>query len=234
MDVGNRLGIIIATLVVIFFALLVAMMAWGAPHESVNKLNDFVGFLRDRQDEDLAKLVTTLGAAIIILLGALVIILELSPPATAGVRIGPVRSGDAFITSDVIARRIEQEVLAVEHVTAARISAGGRGKRVHVEMDLDVDSDAPLAQTAEQACSRTRELVEQRMSIPLVAPPRANLHYRELRITREDEAAPAAEAAPPPAGGEVEAESVPAGWQRPPAPQEEQPTGDTEDPPGQA
>ncbi len=234
MDVGNRLGIIIATLVLIFFALLVAMMAWGAPHESVNKLNDFVGFLRDHQDEDLAKLVTTLGAAIVILLGGLVIILELSPPVTAGVRIGPVRSGDATITSEVIAARVEQEVLAVDHVSAARVRVGGRGKRVDVEMDLDVDADAPLAQTGEQACSRTRDLLERQMSIPLVSPPRANLHYRELRITRGDAAGVPAEAEPAPAATEPEAQGVRAGWQRPPAVEEERTAGDAEDPQGQA
>ncbi len=233
MDVGNRLGIIIATLVVIFFALLVAMMAWGAPHESVNKLNDFVGFLRDHQDEDLAKLVTSLGAAVVILLGALVIILELSPPVTPGVRIGPVRSGDATITPDVIAGRIEQEVLAVDHISAARVRVGGRGKRVDVEMDLDVDADAPLAQTSEQACSRTRDLLERQMSIPLVAPPRANLHYRELRITREDAAGAPAEAEPASRATDPEAEGVHAGWQRPPAVEEERPPGDAEDPQGQ-
>ncbi len=234
MDVGNRLGIIIATLVVVFFALLVAMMAWGAPHESVNKLNDFVGFLRDHQDEDLAKLVTSLGAIIIILLGALVMILELSPPVTPGVRIGPVRSGDVSITPEVISARIEQEVLAVDHVSAARVRVGGRGKRVDVDMDLDVDADAPLAQTGEQACSRTRDLLERQMSIPLVSPPRANLHYRELRITRDEAGGAPVEPQSASPATDAQAEGVHSGWQRPPASEEERTAGDAEDPTGQA
>lgn len=184
MDTGNRVAIVLAALVVMFFALLVAMLAWGAPEGSVGRLQDFVTFLTDHQDEDLAKLVTSLGAAVVVLLGLLVVILELSPPTTPGVRITAVRSGDATITSDAIAERIQQEVLTVEHITAAKVQVAGRRQRVEVDLDLHVDPEASLATAADAACSRTRELVEGRMSIPLVRPPRARLHYRELRIGR--------------------------------------------------
>lgn len=227
MDAGNRAGIILVTLLVIFFALLVALMAWGAPAESVNKLRDFVGFLGDHQDQDLAKLVTSLGAGVVILLGVLVIILELSPPATPGVRITTVRSGDATIPSDEIAARVQQEVLALEHVTAARVRATGRGKRVEVEMDLHVDPQASLAQTGEAACLRTRQLLEQQMSIPLAGQPRARLHYRELRIGQGEEPAPAEAPIE-----ERAQETARTGWERPAAAANVEPgAGDTSEDP---
>lgn len=217
MDVGNRVAIVLAALAIMFFALLVAMLAWGAPEGSVARLQDFVTFLADHQTEDLAKLVTSLGAAVVVLLGLLVVILELSPPPTPGVRITAVRSGDATITSDVIAERVQQEVLAVEHVTGVKAQVAGRRTRVEIDLDLDVDPEASLAAAADEACSRTRDLLERRMSIPLARPPRARLHYRELRLgragTSSDEQQPVAAQ-----------ETVRAVWERP-GPTERQEAG---------
>jgi hypothetical protein len=113
-----------------------------------------------------------------------------------------VKSGDATIKTTEIAARIDEALRHVPHIVSCRSIVASRGKSVEVVLDLHVGAGADLARAADDACRRAQEIVEQEIGIALAAPPRATLHYRELRLKEET-------------AGEAPATRIPSGWERP-------------------
>jgi len=196
MDVTNRTAAVIASLLLIFVAFLVILLAWQAPDESIKRIADFSGFLRDH-NTDAAKLLVTFGGLIFMLLGMIVIIFELAPPQTGSVKVAKVGSGDARIGTDQISQRLEDELRGIAHLRDIEAKVSSRGNRADVKLELYVDTGADLAQTTNEACGRAREIVEGRMGVELEAAPRAEIHYREQHDGRERSVQPR-EAAPAP------------------------------------
>lgn len=210
MDAANRVFIVGAALVWIFLVLVVVLLAWGAPENSIDALGDFVEYLDDHTD-NLSRLILTLGGVILILLAVIVVIAEVTPPSTAAVKVGSVKAGSALITTQEIEARLQEELLTLTHVTEAAAKVIGRGRGVELDLHLHVDPESNLAETAEAACQRARELVAGRMGLALLQEPRAHLHYRELRLARpagggEESAAPGVGAVE--TGDEAEAQAT--------------------------
>jgi hypothetical protein len=200
LDQLNRFLIGTAALVVMFAALAVVLITWGAPDGAIDRIDDFAGYLRDHDGRE-AKLIVTLGAVVLVLLMITVIIAELTPSPTQRMRVRDVKAGEATLTTRQIAERVEDEARTVPHVKDCKAIVAARGERVEIVLDLHVDAGADLARTADETCRRTHELVENAMGIALARRPRARLHYRELRLKDN---------------GGAHTTSLPAtGWERP-------------------
>jgi len=176
----NRFAVALLAMLCIFTALFAVLLAWIAPDASIDRLRDFTGFLEDHNNRD-GKLVASLGALVVVLIMACVLILELIPSSTQKMRVRNVKSGEVTITTARIAEVIDGAVRTVPHVAQCSSTVARHGRRVEVILDLHVDAGAELAQTADEACRRAHSLVEQ-LGIELSAKPRARLHYRELRL----------------------------------------------------
>ena len=183
MDLTNRTLIIGGALIWIFLVLVVILLAWGAPDESIERLGDLAGYLDDHNSTP-AKLIVTFGGLIFIMLAAIVIVFEVAPPDTGSVRVRRVGAGQASIATEEIVQRLEEELRNVSHLTGVQAKVLARGRKAEVQLDLSVGSDADLTATSEEACRIARELVEQRMGVELDCSPKAQIHYRELRVAR--------------------------------------------------
>lgn len=183
-DQVNRLVIVALAMALIAAAGVVVALAWWQPDDSIARVEDFAGWLRDHNTDD-SRLVLSLGAAVVILALLTLIVVELTPPDAQKMRVRNVKSGEAVISTAQIAERIKAEVEAVPHVAGCSALVTRHGKKVDIVLDLHVDAGADLADTADEACRRAHVLVEERMGIGLTARPRARLHYRELRLNAQ-------------------------------------------------
>ena len=189
----NRFVVALLALLVIFGVAVVITLAWGAPDGSIARIADLAGWLRRHNDRD-TKVIVTLAGVVIMLAMLMAIILELTPSSTQRMRVRRVKAGEATITTREIAERIDAELLQVEHVAECQTIVAAHGRRVEAVLDLHVDAGADLTRTADDACTRVRQLVEGQIGVELAAPPRARLHYRELRLRND---APQTESAAP-------------------------------------
>lgn len=201
LDQINRFLIAMLALGVMFGALLLALLAWGATDGTIARVEDLAGYLRNHDGRD-AKVVVSLFSSVVVLVMAAVMIIELTPSPTQRMRLRTLKSGDATLTTAQIAERIEDELLTAPHVAGCKATVAARGRRVEVVLDLHVGPGADLARTADEACRRAQALVEDQIGLPMAGRPRARLHYRELRLK---------------ADGTVQAEAArpPTGWERP-------------------
>ncbi len=195
MDQTNRVLIVGAALLWVFVLLVIILLAWGSPDESIEQLADLAGYLEDHNDTE-AKLIITFGGLILALLGAIIVIVEVSPPETGSLQVERIGSGEAHIGTDEVAQRLEEEIQALPHVHQVQASVLARGAKAEVKLEMHVTAEADLAVTTEEACRLTRQLVEERMGVALTRPPQAQLHYRELQVARPQE--PSSSTAPAP------------------------------------
>jgi len=178
-----------------FAVAVIIIFTWAAASESVERLSDFVQFLHDHEEDNGSRVILTLGAIVVALLALVVVIAELTPPRAERVPVRNVRAGDALLSTDAIAQRLQQEVSVVPHVSQAKATVTTRGKGVEVDLELHVDPDTNLALTSEQALRAVENLLTNRLSVEVARPPRLNLRYSELRLAEAP--APASPSAPP-------------------------------------
>jgi hypothetical protein len=176
MNAANRLLIVLGSLVFILLVLAVIVLAWAATAESIERMGDLVQYV-DAHDNTTSKLVVTFGGAILILLALIVVLLELAPPAPATVAVGGVEAGRAVISTDAIARRLDQLLSEVADVVNARAKVVGKGRAVDVSLVLHVDPGADVAAVADEACRVVQDALAQQMKVAISRPPRVRLHY---------------------------------------------------------
>jgi len=115
LDQINRAVIAIVALLIAFAALIIVLLAWAEPGATIGRIEDFAGFLRDHDNDD-ARLIISLGALVVVLLMAGIMIIELTPSPTQKMRLRNVKAGSATISTVEIAARIEDELSRVPHI----------------------------------------------------------------------------------------------------------------------
>jgi hypothetical protein len=180
-DLTNRIMAVAFALLWIFAILLVVLLVWSSPDESITRINDFAGYLGDHNTTE-AKLIITFGGVILILLATLLVIFELIPPETNSLKIAQVGGGEVEINAEEAVLRVEEELKLVPEIDQVQVTIVGRGKKAEVSLTLHVSADANLAHTADEAIARASSFIEEKMGIQLAKPPAAEVHYRELRV----------------------------------------------------
>jgi hypothetical protein len=184
LDLVNRFIIVVTAMVVVFALSIVVLIAWAAPGEGIGWVEDLARYLSDHETSE-AKVIVTLVALVVSLLMLTLIIVQLTPSPTQKMRVRDVKAGDATLKTTEIAHRVDEGVREVPHVADCRSVVAVRGRGVEVALDLYVDAGSDLARTADDACRRAHDIVEQEMGVHLYRRPRATLHYRELRLKEE-------------------------------------------------
>lgn len=182
MDLANRLIIVLGALLLMFAVALVILFTWAAAPDSVDRLFDFVEFLDGHTEDDGSRVILTLGGLVVTLLALVVVIAELTPPQAGQVPVRDVKAGDALLSTNAIAQRLQQELSALSHITHVKPTVTARGKAVEVDLELHVDPDSNLALTSEEACRAVENLLDNQLSVEMARPPRLNLRYSELRL----------------------------------------------------
>jgi len=196
MNLFNRAVLVLLCLALATAAIAVIVLAWTAPAESIDRLRDAADWLDDH-NQDLEKSILTAAAAAVALVALVVVAMEVLPRPTGHVQVTDLQAGNAVLSTAAIGQRVEEAVNRVSHVSDVRASVKAKRKGVLVDLDLHVDPEANLASVTDEACNAAREVLTERVHVALLRPPRARLHYRELRL-RGRALTPARSQAPPP------------------------------------
>jgi hypothetical protein len=161
----------------------VIVLTWSAPTESIDALADAVSWL-DQNHGNAEKSLITAVAALIALITLLLLYFELTPRSAPEVMVTDLEGARAYLSAAAISQRVEEAVSQVPHISDVKAVVRPKKKGVTVSLDLHVDPDANIATVADEACAAARDVLTNRVHVALVEPPRARLHYRELRLNR--------------------------------------------------
>jgi len=227
MNVVNRLVVVLGVVVLIAFAAMVIVLAWAYSGETIQALRNFATFWGDRETNG-TRVIITLIAGFVILVGLSFLVLELAPRMEKTVLVRDVETGAAVLSTVAVGRRLEQIVSGLPEVEAVRAKVVSRKKAVEVNLQVMVDPESDLSAIASEVARVTQEAVTQQMSVAMAGEPRLRLYYsaqstrvpppsgaaepQEGKRARKVRVVPGAgegEAAPSPAGPQASTEEVP-------------------------
>jgi hypothetical protein len=110
------------------------------------------------------------GAALAVLtfvLCGLLLWLELRRPYGKAVKVQKVSGGEAQVTTDSIARRLEYNIDQLADVISVKPKVLAKGKGVHVRLNVETGPEIDVPAKTEEISRVAREVIEERMGLKL-------------------------------------------------------------------
>ncbi|GIW05848.1 MAG: hypothetical protein KatS3mg060_0653 [Dehalococcoidia bacterium] len=104
-------------------------------------------------------------AAVLSILAAIVLWLEVVPGGAPGVRLQSVGGATAIVTNDAIVQRVRYEAERVPGVRQARASMKTNGREANIRIDARLATDAPVAPVVDQISGAVRDAIENQMGV---------------------------------------------------------------------
>jgi hypothetical protein len=114
-------------------------------------------------------------ALIVDLIGVLLIILEVRRPAAKSISVEQAAGGEVTLSIASIVDQLKTEVGQLPEVLQAKPRVSAKRKGVVVELDAKIAAETGLPTKAERIVETVRRVVEQKMGLKLVRPPKVNI-----------------------------------------------------------
>jgi uncharacterized alkaline shock family protein YloU len=111
-----------------------------------------------------------MGVALALLVDVVCVVLiwlEFRRPRPRAIRVQSITGGQAELSVDSVARRLERDIGQLEGVTFVKPNVWGRRGGVEIEFDLETGPEVDVPTKTEEVCQVTREAVEDRMGLKL-------------------------------------------------------------------
>ncbi|MGD9030492.1 MAG: alkaline shock response membrane anchor protein AmaP [Anaerolineae bacterium] len=201
MNTFNRVVLVILLLLamgICSLALVLPVQTLSATAEQADALADLLDRVRP-----VALLPIGIFLALIVdLVGVLLIILEVRRPAAKSITVQQTSGGEVTLSIASIVEQLKSEVGQLPEVLQTKPKVSARRKGVLVEVDAKIEAEAGLPNKAERIVETVRHVVEHKMGLKLVRPPKVNLEA--VRRTRQAPPAGGARYAPPQSPPSVE------------------------------
>ncbi len=176
MNEMNRYLVVLCAAACVVAAAVVVFLTWAAPVESIDALADIVEFLDDN-DGTAGKLVFTLGALALAVLALLWIVVELAPDDEVKELRIEQAGATTIIPADALRLRLEESLLALSAVTAARSEVRPRDKGVAVAIDLTVIQSANVGDVTQQAVRAVVDTLHEDLGLPVSGTPDVRIAF---------------------------------------------------------
>jgi hypothetical protein len=170
MNEFNRLLIVLTAAMFIVIMAVVIFLTWAAPDDVIRALGDTVQFLDDN-DSLAGQLIVTLGALTVGVLALLMIIVELAPEDEPKELRVEQAGATTVIPADALRLRLEEALLALPEVTAARTRVSTRDGGIASNLELTVTPNANLAEVTQAATRVVVDAVQTDLGLPVFGVP---------------------------------------------------------------
>jgi hypothetical protein len=176
MNETNRLILtLLAGLWIILMAVII-FLAWAAPDDAVDRIGDFAEFLDDN-NTNAGKLIVTLAALAAAVLGLLVIIVELAPEDEPKDLRVEQAGATTIVPADALRMRLEEALLGLPEVTAARSKVWSRSKGIAAELNLTVTPEANVSHVTQEAARVVVDTVQTDLGLPVAGIPTVKIAF---------------------------------------------------------
>jgi hypothetical protein len=145
-------------------------VTWAAPDDAVDAIGDFAEFVSDNNTTS-GQLVVTLGALATAVLALLWIVIELAPEDEVKELRIEQAGATTIIPADALRLRLEEALLDLPGVTAARSRVRPRDKGVAVGMELTVTQSANVGEITQAAVRTIVDTMHDDLGLPVSGTP---------------------------------------------------------------
>lgn len=176
MNETNRSVIILLAGLWIVLMAVVIFVAWAADKEAVDRLRDFVQYLDEHRDNP-SRLILTLGALVLVVLTLLVIILEVAPEAEERELKVEQAGATTIVPAEALRLRLEEALLALPQVTAAKARVFSRDKGIATSLELTITPNANVAAVTQEASRLVADTLQTDLGLPVVGLPAVRIVF---------------------------------------------------------
>jgi hypothetical protein len=180
MNETNRLLITLAAAAWIVLMAVLIFITWAAPDDAIDKLGDFVEFLDDN-DSTGGKLIVSLAALAASIFALLIIIVELAPEDEPRELRVEQAGATTIIPADALRLRLEEALLSLPDVTAARARVWSREKGIAANLELTVAPTANIANVTQEAGRVVVDTVQTDLGLPVAGVPSVKIAFGGTR-----------------------------------------------------
>jgi hypothetical protein len=176
MDTTNRLFIVLCAAAWIVAMAVIIFLTWAAPDRTIDRLGDFVEFLGNN-NTDAGKLVITLAAVAAGIVGLLVMVLEVAPDDDPKELRVEQAGATMVVPADALRMRLEEALLMLPDVTAARTRVWTRDKGIATSMELTVPPGVNIATVTQDAVRAVVEVIQTDLGLPVSGVPPVKITF---------------------------------------------------------
>jgi hypothetical protein len=184
MNETNRLLIVLTAAAWIVAVVVVIFLTWAAPDRSINRLEDAVTFLRDN-NTTAGQLVVSLAAAAIAVFALFVIIIEFAPEDEPRELKVEQAGATTIIPAEALRMRLEEALLSLPDVTAARSHVASRDKGIAVSLDLTVTPTGNVANVSQEAVRVVVDTVHTDLGLGVAGVPKVRIAFGGSRAVHQ-------------------------------------------------
>ena len=178
MNETNRTAITIAAGVLIVLMAVIIFLTWTADDKVIDALGDFVEYLQANvQDDTAGRLIVTLGALALVAVGLLVIVLELAPEDEERELRVEQAGSTTIVPALALKTRLEEALMALPEVTAARAKVYTREKGIASDLDITITPEANIASVTREASRVVVDTVQTELGLPVAGLPTVRIVF---------------------------------------------------------
>jgi hypothetical protein len=196
MNETNRSAIVFGAAAWIVLLVLIIFFTWTSSASVVNRLGDFVQYLDEHRTTS-GKLIVTLGAIAAAILALLVIVVELAPEEEDRELRVEQAGATTIVPADALRMRLEEALMGLPDVTAARARVSSRDKGIATALDLTLTPGANAANVTQEASRVVIDTIQMDLGLPVSGVPVVRVAFGGTRAGTPPAPVPAPAAAMP-------------------------------------
>ncbi len=178
-ETNRSIIVLLAALWVILMGVIV-FLTWSADKDTVNRLQDFVQYLDDHRTTS-GRLIVSLAALTAAVLALLVIVIELSPEEQVKELRIEQAGATTIVPADALRLRLEEALIALPLVEAARARVSASAKGIDANLDLTVSASANVAFVTQEAGRVVVDTIQTDLGLPLARLPAVRIAFGAAR-----------------------------------------------------
>lgn len=190
MNETNRLFLVLLAAAWIVAMVTMIFIAWAAPDRTILRLGDLVEFLDDN-NTTAGQLIVSLAAAATAVLALLVIIAEFAPEDEPRELHVEQAGATTIIPAEALRLRLEEALLALPDVTAARSHVSSRDKGIAASLDLTVTPTANVGELTQQAVRVVVDTVHTDLGLAVAGMPKVKIAFGGSKASQQPSTDPA-------------------------------------------
>jgi uncharacterized alkaline shock family protein YloU len=166
MNTFNRVVVVLLLLATIIVMTIVLVV----PRPAIEVLQQWLGNLDANLATIYPPVLLVVGVAVALLVDVVCTVLlwlEFRRRRPRTIRMQSISGGQAELTVDSVARRLEHNISRLEGVTFIKPDVWGKRGGVEVELDLETSPEVDVPTKTEEVCQVTREAIEDKMGLKL-------------------------------------------------------------------
>jgi hypothetical protein len=166
----NRSAIVLFAAFIVIVMAVIIFLTWAADDKVVDRLGDMVEYM-DAHRDNAGRLIVTLAALIVAVMALLVIILELAPEEEEKELRVEQAGATTIVPAQALRLRLQEALLALPAVSAARARVTTRDKGIAAILDLTVAPGTNVGAITQDAIRAVVDAVQSDLGLPVSGVP---------------------------------------------------------------